>query len=255
MSNVFQHVMCSLERDVVLKDLWKNLRTWHNRVTVVPWYNLYIAINNIFLSEEGNYNFHISYSIFALLDLGAWLPSGLVPQITSTLTPFILSIFSLSSHVSSSRSFLMSAKYQGMRSSGIRQFGRWRLKLLPQMSHKDSALMLSLPLCIWECLSMSHLIKMKWWSHYWCLLLPQLVYYHISDHSYLIIPKMIVIVYFIRLTQLDQTGSLSIMSCSWESRSSSFIMLMPSLCSYETSNIFLKSVQYCAGFIHQPHSK
>lgn len=64
MSHVFQHTMRSLERDVVLKDLWKNFKTWHNGVTAVPWYNLYITINNIFLSEK---KLQFSYSIFILI--------------------------------------------------------------------------------------------------------------------------------------------------------------------------------------------
>lgn len=128
MSHVFQHIYCSLERDVVLKDLWKNLRTWHNGVTSVPWYNLYIIINNIFPSEKGNIlrrTLQFSYFIFHFHFVGGELrvrsPSVHVPQITSTLTPFTLSIFSLSSYASSSLSCVMSEKYQGMRRSEIRQ--------------------------------------------------------------------------------------------------------------------------------------
>lgn len=106
--------------------IWKNLRTWHNGVPVVPWYNLYITINIVFLSEKGNVlycvlRFHISYSIFTWRAVGSIIAYVLAPQITSTLTPFILSIFSLSSYVSSSLSFVMSANYQGMRSSGMRR--------------------------------------------------------------------------------------------------------------------------------------
>lgn len=164
------NVLCTSAHHVLIGKgcgLWKNLRTWHNRVTAVPWYNLYITINNIFLSEKGNYDFHIFHIHFVGEELGVWSPSVLVPQITSMLTPFILSIFSLSSYVSSSLSFGMSAKISRLGGFWIkaRQFGRWRLKLLPQMSHKDGALMLFLPLCICECLSMSQLIKMKCWDH------------------------------------------------------------------------------------------
>lgn len=193
--------MCSLERDVVSKDLWKNVRAWHNRVRVVPWYNLYITINNIFLSERGEITiFTFSYSIFTLLDLSVWLPSVLVPHITSAPTPFILSIFSLSSHVSSSFSFVMSAKYQGTRRSGIWQdnLGDEDLNYCHRCHTKTALWCFSSLLCICECLSMSQLIKMKWCDHYWYFFLPQLVsYVWLQPYDFLIFPKMIVILHIL----------------------------------------------------------
>lgn len=85
------------------------------------------------------YNFHISYSIFTLLELGVWLPSVLVTDHQCYNFVYTVNIFSEFICLLQS----MSAKYQGMRSSGIRRDNwRWRLKLLPQMSHKDCALML-----------------------------------------------------------------------------------------------------------------
>lgn len=187
MSHAFHYIVLFGKGCGFLKDLRKNFKTLHNGVTVVPWYTLYMTINNAFLSGKGSRN-----SILILFSFG--LPSALIPRITSTLTTFILPIFYHTSYVSLSFSYVVSkiSRHAGFWNK-TRQSGRWRLELLPQMSRKDSALMLFLPLCICECLWMSQLIKMKWWSHCWYLLSPQLVSYRITDYSHLVVPNMVFI--------------------------------------------------------------
>ena len=122
MSHVFQHIMASLERDVVLRDLWKNSRTWHNRVTVVPWYNLLYHYKQYFPARKGEitiFTFHIPFSLCWVWECDCHL--FLFHRSPARWLRLYYQYFLLSSCVSSSLSFLMSAEYQGARSAGIRQ--------------------------------------------------------------------------------------------------------------------------------------
>lgn len=144
----------SKPQDVALKDFWKNFKTQYNEITVASWYNLDMTVNNIFHSKNVYYNLYIPNSVFILIAILLF---------HSSLTEFILPIFSLSSNVTFNCSLVVnkiSKHAEFWRKK--RQSGKGRLKLLPQMSHKDSTLMLFLPLCIWECLRMSQFILWKW---------------------------------------------------------------------------------------------
>lgn len=131
-----------------------------------------------------------------------------------------------------------------------RHFGRWRLKLLPQMSHKDSALMLFLPsVYLW----MSQHVTTYKDEMVWPLLilLPATTYIICLitaiwlldfskddyDSSYIII-------------QLTQHLYQSHVSCSWGSGRSSFITLIPSPWSMNPQYL-LKVCLLC----RQAHSK
>lgn len=152
MSRVFQHIMCSLERDVVSKDLGKNLRTWHNRVTAVTWYNLYISCQKRQMYCTAYYNFHISYPISVGVGECDCHLFSFHRSPAHWLYVYTINIFP--EFICLHQSFIYVRKIS--RHEGVlEEVEDEDLKWLPQMSHKDSALML-FPLSVY--LSMSRYV-------------------------------------------------------------------------------------------------
>lgn len=152
-----------------------------------------------------------------------WLQSVIFPWLASTLSTFLLPIFSLTLYVWSSLSFVVSKISRHARFwNKTRQSGRWRLELLPQISRKDSAPMLFLPQCVSERPRMSPLIKMKWLDHTDISTHHDLVSYHISDYSHMVVPMF---VYFrlllchhcvyLHLSQLEKPSFVTFMPFLW----------------------------------------
>lgn len=130
-------------------------RIWGYRIIESQWCLdvIFISLYTIFSCQKrGNYNFHISYSIFTLLVRSAIAICSCSTDHQRANSIYTINIFS--EFICLLQSFIRYVSKISRHEefwNKAWQFVRWRLKLLPQMSHKDSAPMLFLPLCICEC--------------------------------------------------------------------------------------------------------